>query len=1370
MVPSFWMKTAIIILLANTPLSTGSILYVKPTQGKACPSQPCLTFSEYVGEADQYFTSNTALIFLSGDHSLNQRLRFSNASNVTFRGEQTLNGDVVARIICVPLVNLTFVNVTNFEIKSLAFVSCGYSSPEFASAFSFYMSNHVQIINVNFFGDSSLTSSACILSLSNVSISNSYFTGSSSASGGALVISGSTVTCSNSTFAGNIAMLGGAIFALRSTIIFSGSNLFDGNSATSFVSVPNGGAIYSILSVLEFDGTTTFVRNNITTLEVIATGLDAVGGAVAATGFLTFRGNTSFIGNTAPGSGALYAENAHIQINGTVTFDGNMATHRDAGAFYATGGSSLYSDGNVVFRNNFANGFGGALRVAGTHMSVSGVLFHTNYAHNSGGAVSLFYTSGVVANCAFINNTADLFGGAIRIDNSSVLIEATHYSNNTAFSGGAIDTFASNVSLCGQNSFDYNAVPIVGGALEGTRSNIVFDGNVTFVKNTAHQGAVYGIDSSFQIGGDTTFRDNHAVIGGAMYLDQNMRVNISGSLYIVNNSAQFRGGGIYIQGNSDVRFSNYTLFHGNTAERGGGIFAIDSILKLSDSQNFEDNSAQEGGALTLGGSIRLVLAAPLELNTLRNQAATYGGVIFFADSSSILLCSVPEILELATQVPLPPPPDCFIELEGDIPFNPSEAEIQLNFVNNSAGLSGIVLYGGTLDMCRIPVVRDCDIVGDMSACHTAEEYIDNSIEVLNDLSRYTTEDEITSNISSDPLRVCFCQNGVPNCSLEQSVSVVRGRLFTFSVVTVGQGNYTVPSSIRVDVDNVAELSQLQRIQQTGKTCTDINYRLFTPNDMEDLVLYPDGPCRDTGFARRTIPVTLLNCPDGFNLSGSVCVCDERLLPFTTNCSVDNNSVERKGTFWVSALRDNGTFIGLIIHPRCPFDYCVTQTVEVTLNNPDAQCADNRSGILCGSCAPNLSLTLGSSRCMPCSDAYLTLLIPFALAGIALVMFLLILKLTVSFGTLNGLILYANIVQVNREIFLPPNKTNILAVFVAWVNLDLGIETCFYDGMNVYVYTWLQFLFPFYLWTLVCLIILLCHFSSTITRIFGTSDPVPVLATLLLMSYAKILHTIIDALSKTGLQYPNNALVNVWLLDGNIPYFRGAEHISLAIFALLALLLLFLPYTILLLIGHKLQAYSDRRCFQWLNKIKPFMDAYYGPYKKENRYWTGFLLLVRCALFLTFAFNALGNASINLLAITSVFAGIAVIAWLSGRIYEKLYLDILEAVYIFNLCIFAVATYHVNAVGGDQAVLAYISVGIAFVTFIGTVIFHICLRIKDTSIWKKARKSELLVRILGREADDHEEMVVTYEQRLNTPYRSEAATYNSLHLSESAMDS
>ena len=46
--------------------------------------------------------------------------------------------------------------------------------------------------------------------------------------------------------------------------------------------------------------------------------------------------------------------------------------------------------------------------------------------------------------------------------------------------------------------------------------------------------------------------------------------------------------------------------------------------------------------------------------------------------------------------------------------------------------------------------------------------------------------------------------------------------------------------------------------------------------------------------------------------------------------------------------------------------------------------------------------------------------------------------------------------------------------------------------------------------------------------------------------------------------------------------------------------------------------------------------------------TGFLL-VHCALFLAFTFNAVGNASVNVLTITSVTAGLAVLAWLHEKI-------------------------------------------------------------------------------------------------------------------------
>ena len=114
-----------------------------------------------------------------------------------------------------------------------------------------------------------------------------------------------------------------------------------------------------------------------------------------------------------------------------------------------------------------------------------------------------------------------------------------------------------------------------------------------------------------------------------------------------------------------------------------------------------------------------------------------------------------------------------------------------------------------------------------------------------------------------------------------------------------------------------------------------------------------------------------------------------------------------------------------------------------------------------------SIALGTLlHCLPCSNDYLALILPFSLAGIALVAVLLLLRLTVTAGTIQGFIFYVNIIQANTSFFFPAGEVNILTVFIAWLNLDLGIESCFYDGMTAYAYIWLQFLFPFYVWFLI----------------------------------------------------------------------------------------------------------------------------------------------------------------------------------------------------------------------------------------------------------------------------------------------------------------
>ena len=174
----------------------------------------------------------------------------------------------------------------------------------------------------------------------------------------------------------------------------------------------------------------------------------------------------------------------------------------------------------------------------------------------------------------------------------------------------------------------------------------------------------------------------------------------------------------------------------------------------------------------------------------------------------------------------------------------------------------------------------------------------------------------------------------------------------------------------------------------------------------------------------------------------------------------------------------------------------------------------------------------------------------AVAGIFLVVNLIFLNLTVSIGTINGFIFYANIVRANHASFF--KDSSFLSYFIAWLNLDLGIETCFYQGLDAIAKTWLQFLFPFYVWVMVITIIVASHYSTVASRLSG-NNAVQVLATLFLLSYSKLLRIVITIFSTTDLVYPGNSKHWVWLYDGNVDYLRG-KHVPLFLAGLLKLIL------------------------------------------------------------------------------------------------------------------------------------------------------------------------------------------------------------------------
>ena len=611
----------------------------------------------------------------------------------------------------------------------------------------------------------------------------------------------------------------------------------------------------------------------------------------------------------------------------------------------------------------------------------------------------------------------------------------------------------------------------------------------------------------------------------------------------------------------------------------------------------------------------------------------------------------------------------------------------LVFDKNTAGMRGSVLYGGLLDKCT-----------------SALQLFNMSIVHKNDKG---------PSISSDPTLLCFCNKSEWNCKeTTQSRSIYPGQQIEVSVVPIDQSNSAVPALIHTTVRSGHNLTVSETISyETGENCTSRNHSVTPKNFFNQLELYPST--RSGNTIHLIVNITFQSCPIGFETSNSTgeCICDHRLWQYTNSCNIDRQAIfqNSSSTFWLNVSYNSGTPEGFIHHPFCPPDYCTIESKYINLNDPDKQCNANRSGLLCGKCKKGLSLVLGSSQCKECSNNYLALLIPFALAGPLLVILLFLLNLTVAAGTLHGLIFYANIVAANHHIFFQNSSNNLVVIFIAWLNLDLGIETCFYNGMDAYAKTWLELVFPVYIWVIVGFLVYISSHSVAVTKLLG-SRPVSVLATLFLLSYAKVLRTIIAALSLTVLHYPHKNVV-VWIHDANVSL---AKYIPLALVALLSLLFLFLPYTLLLLLGQWLQTKSHLYLLTWVNtpKLRAVLDAYHAQYEEKHQYWTGLLLLVRCTLFLVFAFNISGNDSVNLLVISPTAFGIFIWFALSGKIYKIWCLNALELSFIFNLGMLAAATIYVKLSGGSQAAVAFTSVGIVFLIFLAIVTYHTYIQIKS----------------------------------------------------------
>ena len=1336
--------------------------YITSSDYNSCSRNACITLSQFVAMFDSNRNgchgteSNVSLIFLPGNHSLNKELSLAHISNFSMTKIAQNNEAVI--IECFLKLGHFNINDTVFvSIRGLHFIGCGGNSitlveelevedsifqgvegrgtalklKDIASTIivrSFFLSNsHSISVNkiVKLFSGipkndllyahtiaclernaSLATSGALHVVFSNVSIDRCGFIQNRAEIGGAIVaehsivyianttynynkavLSGVMVTCesivniNNTTFSGNTAeLIGGVLMTYRDLISISSTVVTDNTASTS-----HAGAISSYESLL-----------SITKSTFNANVAKQFCGAICSIGSSFGIATTSFASNRAIRWGGFLEKLNSGESSFTVTdsiFSNNNA--HNCGVM-STLGNSSFNIINSTFTNNSASMDGGVMMTSeNSSFNMINSTFTNNSATRFGGVMIVAIKSfTVVTNCKFKWNYGET-GGVLYATQCDIVLDNCSFDYNF----GVLHAFSSNITLSGYTSIKNTAKPshettleaeVIGRAITSFQSTITIKGVCHLLNNTVtahHGGLILGVESTITIHGEATIANNMAKgndgAGGGISLLQSS-LDVKGKCNISNNCA-VRGGGIHAT-SSTIRVHQPGVLQliNNYAKNGSGIY-----LEVNPKVYILIKSETANGLLIFTG----------------NQAE-YGGAMYVDDFANCGACLRNE--------------ECFIQSLALYQYynhhlNNNNIE-HVHFSGNTATEQGSDVFGGLLDRC---------ISSKLAEVHKNQWYPKSGFAYLTSISNVSIE-----SISSLPVRICFCnKEGEPDCSYQcPSIKVKKGETFTVSLVAVDQVNHTKPASIISSLSsNKGGLYEGQQIQSVDTNCTNLTFNVFSPHDYETINLYADGPCGSARHPTSKVTVHFLNCtcPVGFephstNKSATKCecTCDSRLSPYITSCNSTTSSLVRVNTnSWITYVNDTDP-PGFMIHPNCPFDYCKPPNLNFSFNlnlpnGADSQCAYNRRGMLCGACQHELSLSLGTSHCMSCHNHQPTMLfiilMAAIIAGILLVTVMLVLNITVAVGLVNGYIFYANIVAVNSALFFPSSQPGFPTVFVAWLNLDIGLDVCLFDGLDTYTKAWLQLAFPIYIISLVVVIITVSECSSRFATLIGKKDPVATLATLILLSYAKLLSGTIAALSFAVIHYPDGSQETVWLPDGNVKYFQG-KHIPLFLVALL-IIIIGLPYTVSLFLWQWLVC-APWKIFKWTrnSKLITFISTYHAPYNSKHRYWTGLLLLVRVVLYAISSVTMSSNPQLSPVMTITLVAGLFLLRVIVGlRVCRRPLVDIVNTVLYLNLLTLATfSLYDFKADNWKQMAAAYSSTLTTFILVIGLIIYHISL--------------------------------------------------------------
>ena len=385
-----------------------------------------------------------------------------------------------------------------------------------------------------------------------------------------------------------------------------------------------------------------------------------------------------------------------------------------------------------------------------------------------------------------------------------------------------------------------------------------------------------------------------------------------------------------------------------------------------------------------------------------------------------------------------------------------------------------------------------------------------------------------------------------------------------------------------------------------------------------------------------INVYLKHCPIGFALDSvtGVCVCSSIIYQlsshskFKPQCNISTQSFSRPfPSSWAGNIYKKGE-LTLAVSSSCHESYCnfysmgdsfILNSTGTYIQNShthytETVCRDFRNGTLCGRCLEGYSVVIGSTECKKCNNMFLFITFAYIIAGPLFIYLIFAFKLTLTTGTLNGVIFFAQATLAGVIQYLSNQPSTVIKhcinFFLSSINLRLSFPLCLYDGMTELWKSGFLLLFPIYLLAIVVGLIFISQYSVRLSnKIAGSS--VQVLVTVVHTSFTNLLASIIYVFTPATI-YTKDGYYTVWYYDGTVDY-ASKGHIILMTVTSATVFTLIFPYLLILLLPKSL------RCHRKLNEwSRPILESIYAPYKQGRHYWFVGRLLMLILMYLLYA--------------------------------------------------------------------------------------------------------------------------------------------------------